>query len=100
MPDPQDDLISTEDRENYLKDVQGKIQRYYKDGIKMRRRYLFIRIFSAIGSVIIPVLSNFPLTYLNIDLSKLGVTILGLFVALAISIESVLRYREMTIEYS
>jgi Protein of unknown function (DUF4231) len=104
MPDPQPDLQVTSSRENYFKRVQATIDRYYWIGRTMRRRYLLSRLVAAIGSVVIPVLSNLPLTYtvngLNVDFAKYGVTFVGLLVALAISIEGVLRYRERTVEYS
>ena len=88
----------------YLELLNWRILLYSKIEKRMRITYVFIRLVSAIGSILIPVIANAPIPLTiganKIDFWKLSVTALGLVVAVAIAIEGVLRYRERCLEFS
>jgi hypothetical protein len=88
----------------YLELLNSRILQYSTIEKRMRVSYVFIRLVSAIGSILIPVITNAPIPLTlganKIDFWKVSVTALGSVVALAIAIEGVLRYRERCLEFS
>jgi len=63
-----------------------------------RVKYYILKVITAIGAVIIPILNNLSLNfqYANsiYDVSKILITVIGLFVACSIALEEVFKFRE------
>lgn len=69
----------------------------------MKASYQRARVFAAVGAVLLPVLSNVPLQVnasgWTVDVTRTLVTVIGLIVALLVSLEGVLHHREQWQNY-
>lgn len=92
--------------EKYITERLDQYQKWYDSkAVRMKRNYLRGRIWSAIGAVLVPIITNVSLP--NIELagdwilnsSKVLATILSTLVALLIALEGVLHYREQWKNY-
>ncbi|MBW7676171.1 DUF4231 domain-containing protein [Chryseobacterium chendengshani] len=90
----------------YIRDRLDQYRNWYDNkAVFTKRRYLQARIWSAIGAVIVPILTNISLPIINItpnytiDPAKVLITIISTIVALLIALEGVLHYREQWKNY-
>jgi hypothetical protein len=74
---------------------------YDKKAVWAKKRFLLMRGFSVIGGSLVPVLINLPSesTLFGTPVLKTVVTLVSLLVAIAVSLESVLHYREQWKNY-
>lgn len=94
------------DPSQYIKDRLDQYQGWYdKKAVLMKKSYLRGRVLSAIGAVLVPIITNVSLPELKItddlilDFPKIVATILSTAVALFIALEGVLHYREQWKNY-
>lgn len=87
--------------EQYISERVEQYQGWYnKSSVRTKRRYLSMRGFSVVGGGLVPVLLNIPeLTVRGIPTIHIAVTIISLLVVVAVSLESVLHYREQWKNY-
>lgn len=92
--------------DSYLRNRLDQYQNWYdKKAVLSKRKYLQGRIWSAIGAVLVPIITN--ISFPNIDLTenyfldpgKVLVTIISSSVALLIALEGVLHHREQWKNY-
>ncbi|GMQ24299.1 hypothetical protein Aoki45_09810 [Algoriphagus sp. oki45] len=94
------------DPSQYIKNRLDQYQGWYdKKAVLMKKSYLRGRVLSAIGAVLVPIITNVSLPELKItndlilDFPKIIATILSTAVALFIALEGVLHYREQWKNY-
>jgi hypothetical protein len=90
--------------DSYVKDRLDQYRGWYdKKAVIMKKRYLRGKIWSAVSAVLVPIITNLPLTFViddtTINGSKILGTILATLVALLIALEGVLHYREQWKNY-
>ena len=90
--------------ESYLQQRVEQYQSWYDaKAVKMKRNYIRSRIASAVGAVLVPIVSNisFSVTVAEsvYDLSRISVTVIGLAVALLIALEGVLHHKDQWVNY-
>jgi hypothetical protein len=90
--------------DRYLVDRIDQFAGWYdKKAVKLKASFLRARVCTAIGAVLIPVLSTlrFPLAAFGttVDLPRLAVSLVGVMVALLIALEGVLHHREQWKNY-
>jgi hypothetical protein len=90
--------------EEYRVRVDGQKTYYERKANYYKRRYTFFRILSTVSAVLIPVVTGASLPVLVLagittDLGRLASAALGLIVALTVSLEGVLHYRELWQNY-
>lgn len=89
---------------NYLENrVNQYISWYDEKAIKTKRKYLRARVVAAVGAVIVPIVGNTELQLtvltLTLDVSRLLLTIVSFSVAILITLEGILHYREQWQNY-
>ncbi|NPD44254.1 DUF4231 domain-containing protein [Lentimicrobium sp. S6] len=97
-------MSDKENIESYIKNRLEQYQNWYDSkAVTMKKLYLSGKIISSICAVLIPIISNIPLSITlknsEYDVSNVLVTILGVIVAAIIALEGVLHYREQWKNY-
>lgn len=91
--------------DKYIKERLDQYKNWYDNkAVIMKRLYLRGRILSAVGAVLVPIITNITLPEIHfygliLDLPKILATILSTGVALFIALEGVLHYREQWKNY-
>jgi hypothetical protein len=87
--------------ELYITERVNQYQNWYnKKSVRTKRRFLSMRGFSVVGGGLVPVLLNIPeLPLRGIPIIHITVTVTSLLVVIAVSLESVLHYREQWKNY-
>lgn len=102
MTEPSDNLKQQIDR--YMKNrVEQYAQWYDMKAVKLKASFLRSRVGAAIGAVLVPVMSNIPLNWtlygINLDVTRIMLSVIGVLVAILIALEGVLHYREQWKNY-
>lgn len=90
------------DAEAFISERVRQYQTWYdKKAVWAKKRFLFMRGFSVVGGSVVPVLINVPNDVLlfGVPVLKALVTLTSLLVVIAVSLESVLHYREQWKNY-
>ncbi|MEY4590274.1 MAG: hypothetical protein RL497_2350 [Pseudomonadota bacterium] len=82
--------------------IQGRVEQYYvwydSKAVKSKASYQRGRLISAVSAVLIPVITNIELSFsicgVQVDISNLLVSVLGITVALLVALEGVYHHRE------
>jgi hypothetical protein len=88
--------------ESFINDRVKQYQGWYdKKAVVAKRRFLFMRGFSVVAGSVVPVLINvqYDTAIYGIPILKSLVTLISLLVVIAVSLESVLHYREQWKNY-
>ena len=91
--------------DKYIKERLDQYQNWYDNkAVRMKKLYLRGRIASAIGAVLVPIITNIDIPQLALgeftfDFPKILATVLSTGVALFIALEGVLHYREQWKNY-
>ena len=90
--------------ESYLESRVTQYQSWYDaKAVKMKKNYLRSRIMSAVGAVLVPIISNISATVTfagsSYDVTRITVTVIGLAVALLIALEGVLHHKDQWVNY-